>query len=68
VRKSRRHAEADWRDAGQPPGLLPFLPEEGESEVDALDFAEPPLGFGPGLAGQEVGLDLVEAGSIFGLM
>ena len=38
-----------------------FCPEEGEGEIDALDFAEPFLGLGSGVAGQKVGLDLVEA-------
>src|SRR5271154_6819671 len=64
-RRSRgrcRHAEADWCDAGQPPGFLSFLPEEGEGEVDAFDLAEPPLGLCPCPAGQEVGLNLVEPG------
>jgi hypothetical protein len=35
------HAELDWRDAGKALGLLPFLPQEGEGEVDALDFTAP---------------------------
>lgn len=47
-----RHAEFDRRDAGQPLGLLPFLPEEGEGEVDALDLTEPSLVLGAGAAGQ----------------
>jgi hypothetical protein len=54
------HAQVGGRDASEPPGFFPFLPEEAEGEVDALDFAEPSLGFGSGSAGQEVGLDLVD--------
>jgi hypothetical protein len=41
---------------------LPFLPQEGEREVDALDLAEPRLLLGPSAAGQQVVLDLVEPG------
>src|SRR6266852_5441895 len=55
-------AEVDGRDAGQPPGLVSFLAEEGEGEVDALDFTEPALVPGPAPAGLEVVFDLVEAG------
>src|SRR6266852_581506 len=38
---SGRHAELDRRDASKALGLLSFLAEEGEREVDALDLAEP---------------------------
>ena len=56
-----QYAEVDRRDAGQALGLLAFLPEEGEGEVDALNLTEPCLVFGAGSAGQEVVLDLVKA-------
>jgi hypothetical protein len=58
LRSSRRcdngYAEVDRRDAGQTLGLLAFLPEEGEGEVDALNLTEPCLVFGAGSAGQQV--------------
>src|SRR5208283_1964416 len=56
------HAEVSGRDTGQPPGLVTFLAEEGEGEVDALDFTEPALLLGAAPAGLEVAFDLVEAG------
>lgn len=47
LRSSRRrddgYAEVDRRDAGQALGLLAFLPEEGEGEVDALAAIETTL-------------------------
>lgn len=43
--------EMDRCDAGEPLGLLPSLPEEGESEVDALHLTEPCLLLGAGAAG-----------------
>src|SRR5262249_27891986 len=46
-----RHAEVDRSDAGQPLGLLPFLSEEGEGEVDALDLTKPSFVLGAGAAG-----------------
>ena len=49
-----RDADIDGRDAGELPGFFPFLPQESEGEVDALDFAEPTFSFGPGPAGQFV--------------
>jgi hypothetical protein len=60
--RSSRHrddgyAEVDRRDAGQALGLLAFLPEEGEGEVDTLDLTEPCLVFGvicPELSGQRI--------------
>jgi hypothetical protein len=65
LRSSRRcddgYAELDRRDAGQALGLLAFLPEEGEGEVDAFNLTEPCLVFGAGSAARQV-LDLVEAG------
>jgi hypothetical protein len=61
-------AEVDRRDAGESPCLLPFLPQEGEGEVDALDFAEPPLGFGSGPAARRSASISSRRGSIFGLM
>lgn len=33
-----RRAEIDGGDAGQSLGLLSFLSEEGQGEVDAFDF------------------------------
>src|SRR6266700_7278363 len=62
---SGRYAELDRRDASKALGLLPFLPEEGEGEVDALDLAEPSLVFGPATAAQQIVLDLVEPGQHF---
>ena len=47
-----RYAQLDWRDASEARGLLPFLPEEGEREVDALDLTKPGLMFYPSAAGQ----------------
>jgi hypothetical protein len=32
-----RYAQLNRRDASEALGLLPFLPEEGEREIDALD-------------------------------
>lgn len=42
-------------------GFLAFTLQEGEGELDALDLSEPPLGLGVGPAGEQVGLDLIEA-------
>src|SRR5262249_33667369 len=55
------YAPADWQEPGQALGLLAFLPEEGESEVDAPALTEPCLLFGAGAAGHQVFLDLVKA-------
>jgi len=66
-RSEDRYAEIDWRDAGQALGLLPFLPEVGEGKVDALDFTEPCLLLGAASSGQQIGLDLVEAGQHLGV-
>lgn len=41
-----RYAELDRRDAGQPCGLLSFLPEEGQGQVNALDLTKPSLVLG----------------------
>jgi hypothetical protein len=72
LRSSRRcddgYAEVYRRDAGQALGLLPFLPEEGEREVNALDLTKPILAFGPSAAGQQVVFDLVEVWQHFGFM
>jgi hypothetical protein len=45
-----RHPEFGLRDVGQPVGLFPFLPQEGEGDVDALDLADPCLMLGAGAA------------------
>lgn len=61
------YAEVDRRDAGQALGLLAFQPEPGAGEVDAFNLTEPCFGLGAGSAGQQVVLELVEAGQLFGL-
>jgi hypothetical protein len=58
-RRDARHAEVDRGDPGEPTGLVSFLAEERQGEVDAFDFAEPALGL---RSGPEVALDLVKAG------
>lgn len=63
-----RYIQLDRCDAGQPFGPLPFLPEEGEREVDALDLTEPCLEFGPSAAGLQIVLDFVEAATFSGLL
>ena len=55
-----RRAEIDRGDAGQALGLLSFLPEEGQGEVDALDLTKPRLLFCAGAAGHQVVFDLIE--------
>lgn len=61
-RRDARHAEVDRGDPGEPAGLVSFLAEERQGEVDAFDFTEPALGFGSGPAGQKVDFDLIKAG------
>jgi hypothetical protein len=63
-----RHAKVEGGDPGEPAGLGPLLAEEGEGEIDAFDFTEPAFALCSLAAGQEIAFDLVEAGSIFGLM
>lgn len=62
------YAERDWRDTGQTLGLVAFLPEVSEGEVNAFNLTEPHLVFGAGSAAQEVLFDLVQPGQNFGLM
>ena len=48
-------------------GLIALGAEKGESEVGAFDLADPALGFGVCSAGEEVGLQLREAGQHLGI-
>ncbi|WTN35974.1 hypothetical protein OHQ89_47455 [Streptomyces canus] len=52
---------------GQPQGLGMFLPQEGESQVDAFDFAFPAFVFGTGPAVNQVLLDHFQPGDHVGV-
>jgi hypothetical protein len=62
------HAEFDRRDAGEAFGLLPFLPQIGEGEIDALDLTEPVFALSACATDQQVFLISSNRGSIFGFM
>jgi hypothetical protein len=47
--------------AGEPLSVRPLGPQEGQGQVQALDFAVPSFGFGSFAAPEQVGLDLVQA-------
>jgi hypothetical protein len=54
--------EVNKSDTSKSTSLGPFLAEESEGKVDALDLAEPAFGFSLSTASQAVGFDLIEAG------
>jgi hypothetical protein len=62
-----RKSQVNGPDSLEAAGLLAFASEEVERQFDSFDFALPVLGDGPPAAGQEVRLDLVEAGQHLGV-
>ncbi|WP_164837819.1 hypothetical protein [Streptomyces sp. B27] len=62
-----RKPQVNGPDSLEAAGLLAFASEEVERQFDSFDFVLPVLGDGQPAAGQEVLLDLVEAGQHLGV-
>jgi hypothetical protein len=56
------HAQRDGPAGAGAFGLGAFVAQECQGQVDALDLAQPSLGFGPRPPGKDVGLELLQAG------
>jgi hypothetical protein len=65
-----RHAQVDRTGAHRLGALgpLPLAAQKGQGEAEPVDLTVPSLGDGAFAAGEQVSLEFIQAGSIFGLI